>query len=182
MFKWVQTLCQKYPDDIGILSPAILNLVTLDPGEALFLPAGELHAYLYGLGIELMANSDNVLRGGLTPKHIDPPELLTVLNFQERDIDILLPENTASGERVYPVFAKEFFLSVITLDPGYTYIAPEKHSADILLFTSGAGSITYGRNNAPVQFSKGTSVLIPAIVDSYRVSGNAVIYKAGVPL
>ena len=68
---WIKNLHAEYPYDIGVLSPAILNLVCLKPGEAMYLPAGQLHAYLEGVGVELMANSDNVLRGGLTPKHVD---------------------------------------------------------------------------------------------------------------
>ena len=74
-------LSERYPGDAGVLAALLLNRVTLAPGEALFLPAGNLHAYLSGAGVELMANSDNVLRGGLTPKHVDVPELLRVLDF-----------------------------------------------------------------------------------------------------
>ncbi len=70
-FHWMTRLADEYPTDIGILAPLLLNLIELKPGEALFLPAGEFHAYLEGVGMELMANSDNVLRGGLTAKHID---------------------------------------------------------------------------------------------------------------
>ena len=74
-------LSERYPGDAGVLAALLLNRVTLAPGEALYLPAGNLHAYLSGAGVELMANSDNVLRGGLTPKHVDVPELLRVLDF-----------------------------------------------------------------------------------------------------
>lgn len=75
-------LSERYPGDAGVLAAALLNRVVLAPGEALFLPAGNLHTYLSGAGIEIMANSDNVLRGGLTPKHVDVPELLRVLDFE----------------------------------------------------------------------------------------------------
>ncbi len=74
-------LSERYPGDAGVLAALLLNRVVLAPGEALYLPAGNLHSYLSGAGIELMANSDNVLRGGLTPKHVDVPELLRVLDF-----------------------------------------------------------------------------------------------------
>ena len=87
----------EYPDDIGVLSPLVLNLVCLRPGEAMYLPAGELHAYLHGTGIELMANSDNVLRGGLTPKHVDLDELLNVLTFKEKSVERLMPEKQHDG-------------------------------------------------------------------------------------
>ncbi len=181
-FEWVLNLHKNYPEDIGVLSPAILNLIILAPGEALFLPAGELHAYLKGLGMELMANSDNVLRGGLTRKHIDPSELLSVVSFTETGVDILLPEKRSMTEEVYPVLAEEFFLSVIRVGPGRNHTAPEKHSADILFCLTGEGVISYGKNNEPVRFSKGISIIIPADVGSYRISGDAVLYKAGVPI
>ena len=74
-------LSERYPGDAGVLAALLLNLVVLAPGEALYLPAGNLHAYLSGAGVELMANSDNVLRGGLTSKHVDVAELLRVLDF-----------------------------------------------------------------------------------------------------
>jgi mannose-6-phosphate isomerase len=76
-----RTLDEAFPGDPGIVVALLMNLVTLRRGEGLFVPAGVLHAYLEGLGVELMAASDNVLRGGLTPKHIDIPELLEVLDF-----------------------------------------------------------------------------------------------------
>ena len=74
----------RYPGDVSAVAPLYLNVVTLAPGDALFLPAGELHAYLEGTALEIMANSDNVLRGGLTPKHVDVPELLATLVFEGR--------------------------------------------------------------------------------------------------
>ena len=77
-------LSERYPGDAGVLAALLLNLVVLAPGEALYLPAGNLHAYLSGAGVELMANSDNVLRGGLTSKHVDVAELLRVLDFTPR--------------------------------------------------------------------------------------------------
>ena len=80
---WVQRLAVHYPGDAGILAPLYLNVFSLEPGEATYQPAGVLHAYLEGVGAELMANSDNVLRGGLTPKHVDVEELLRVGVFRE---------------------------------------------------------------------------------------------------
>jgi len=77
----VLELSERYPGDAGVLAALLLNRVILEPGEALYLPAGVLHAYLSGVAVEIMANSDNVLRGGLTPKHVDVPELARVLDF-----------------------------------------------------------------------------------------------------
>src|SRR5206468_6918698 len=79
--KTVLELGERYPGDAGVLAALLLNRITLGPGEGIYLSAGNLHAYLRGVGLEVMANSDNVLRGGLTPKHVDVPELLRVLDF-----------------------------------------------------------------------------------------------------
>jgi mannose-6-phosphate isomerase len=93
----VARLAEEYPGDPGIVVATLVNLVTLSAGEALFLPAGNIHAYLDGIGIELMAASDNVLRGGLTPKHVDVPELLDVLDFEPRPVPRLEPTALADG-------------------------------------------------------------------------------------
>ena len=132
VFQWMLTLAEDYPGDIGVLSPILLNLICLEPGQAMFLDAGELHAYLEGLGIELMANSDNVLRGGLTPKHVDVPELLRVLKFEDRDITLLKPEKSTANELVYPCPVTEFILSVITLSKGEIYQSPRNRIAAAL--------------------------------------------------
>ncbi len=181
--RWILKLYQQYPNDIGVISPLFLNLFCLEPGQALFLPAGELHAYLDGLGIELMANSDNVLRGGLTPKHVDVPELLNILNFAESEIDILLPENVSECEGRYPVYAEEFQLSVVQVSDSKTFVSPKNRSIEILLCTRGNADLSYdsGTTNA-INFKKGDSILIPAAVGSYRVYGNADVFKASVPI
>ena len=91
VFHWVNRLADAYPNDMGILAPIYLNLVHLSPGEALATASGTLHAYLHGTAIEIMANSDNVVRGGLTRKHMDIPELMRVVRFHETKIQILSP-------------------------------------------------------------------------------------------
>lgn len=88
--EWVARLLKEYPKDPLVLSPYIMNLITLKPGQAIFLPPGVPHAYLHGSGVEIMANSDNVLRGGLTAKHIDKSELLSVLKFEPVTPEILV--------------------------------------------------------------------------------------------
>ncbi|MCH5643756.1 MULTISPECIES: mannose-6-phosphate isomerase, class I [unclassified Gordonia (in: high G+C Gram-positive bacteria)] len=113
----VLELGESYPLDPGVLASLLLNRVHLEPGEGVYLPAGNLHAYLSGTGVEIMANSDNVLRGGLTPKHIDVPELLRVLDFTPVDIGDLSPSiRTVGAERVYLTPADEFRLSRVELD------------------------------------------------------------------
>ena len=96
----------------------LLNHVRLQPGEALFLGAGVPHAYLNGLGVEIMANSDNVLRCGLTPKHVDVPELLRIVRFEASDPGVLRPEASPDGEEVYETPIDEFRLSRYVLAAG----------------------------------------------------------------
>ncbi|NOY68172.1 MAG: mannose-6-phosphate isomerase, class I [Deltaproteobacteria bacterium] len=187
--KWILQLHEQYPDDIGILSPVILNLVTLQPGEAMFLPARRLHAYFDGFGIELMANSDNVLRGGLTPKHIDVDELLNVLDFSPAPIEILHPMETGTCERPYPVMAEEFRLSVIKpepikpepIKPGQACSFSNSSGPEILFCVEKECLLEFPEPLLPAWIHKGDSVFIPACVMNYNISGTGQIYRAQVP-
>ena len=109
-FATVGALAEAYPGDPGIVISLLLNRVRLRRGEALYLAAGNIHAYLAGLGIELMAASDNVLRGGLTPKHIDVTELLDVLDFTPIEPPRLAPEPLAPGVEVFRPDVPDFVL------------------------------------------------------------------------
>jgi len=181
VFEWILRLLNEYPDDIGIFSPIFLNLICLEPGQALFLAAGQLHAYLDGVGIELMANSDNVLRGGLTAKHIDVPELLRILQFDEFKVEILNPKNRRPCEFVYPSPVEEFVLSTIELKPNVAYKSEPKRSVEILLCTAGAADfIDTGRHNT-ISIKKGMAVIVPAVAPDYEINGKATFYKASVP-
>jgi mannose-6-phosphate isomerase len=179
---WMKRLSEEYPSDIGILSPMLLNLICLEPGQALFLPAGELHAYLEGLGIELMANSDNVLRGGLTPKHIDLPELLKVVHFEPRPIDFLETRESGENEKIFINPANEFVLSMISVSEKNSYLSSTSRSAEILLCADGEASMQDIGSKNNLKLKKGNSVIIPAAVNGYKINGNAVFYKAAVPI
>ena len=181
-FQWMIDLNREYPMDIGVFSPIILNLICLEPGQAMFLPVGTLHAYLKGVGIELMANSDNVLRGGLTPKHVDVKELLNVLDFIEGEVNILNSKKINLCERRYETPAEEFVLSVITVRNGVDYYIPDNKSVEILLCTKGDAVVADVAGNKSIHIEKGMSILIPAAVEKYRIKGNAVFYKAAVPM
>jgi mannose-6-phosphate isomerase len=146
----------------------------------MFLESGELHAYLSGLGMELMANSDNVLRGGLTPKHVDVEALLTVLNFTEREMTILSPVMVAPCEGKYATDAAEFALSVITVMAGNQFASLERRGVEILFCTEGKARISIGCSRQFLTISKGTSILVPASSPAYLIDGNAIIYKASV--
>jgi len=180
-FREIPELHKEYPSDIGVLSPLFLNLICLAPGQAMFLPAGELHSYLDGVGLELMANSDNVLRGGLTPKHIDVPELLNVLTFEAREVSLISPRQISEYERVYPTPAPEFCLSAIYVTSDMSHAAFSVSGVEILLCTAGNAEMTQEDGHS-VPLSKGVSVIVPAAAGKYNIKGNSTIYKASVPL
>lgn len=144
--KTVLELGERYPGDAGVLAAMLLNRITLAAGEAIYLPAGNLHAYLHGVGFEVMANSDNVLRGGLTPKHVDVPELLRVLDFTPTDDAPILPRVTRDGmELVYDTPAPEFAVSVLQVTGdavGHEIDAPAEHDGpQILLAIEGSAQV-----------------------------------------
>jgi mannose-6-phosphate isomerase len=109
-FDTVVSLAEQYPGDPGIVISLLINRVSLKRGEVLYLPAGNIHAYLLGLGIEVMASSDNVMRGGLTPKHVDVPELLGVLDFTPLPVPYLPPIAIAPGVVEYRPDVPDFVL------------------------------------------------------------------------
>jgi mannose-6-phosphate isomerase len=114
----VRRLAGWYPGDPGVLVALLLNHVWLEPGEAIWMPAGNLHAYLRGAGVEIMAASDNVLRGGLTPKHVDIAELLRVLRFEVLEDPLLVPEPVVPGVETWRVPVDDFALYRVRLDDG----------------------------------------------------------------
>jgi len=180
-FQWVIELSKEYPCNIGILSPVILNLVQLEPGEAIYLPAGELHAYFDGLGIELMANSDNVLRGGLTPKHIDVGELLNIVNFESDPVQKITTTNRDSGQTFYEAPAAEFQLSMISVDDRNPFTSSENRSVEILFCLQGKAVVEDMGCGKNMSVTKGQSILIPSLISRYRISGNATLSMAAVP-
>jgi len=177
-WRWVKRLLEKYPQDLGALAPLYLNLVALEPGEALFLAAGELHAYLEGTALEIMANSDNVLRGGLTPKHVDVQELMATLVFEAQEAAVLKPEAPGPGESSFVTPAREFELGFVELTPGRAFLAAGGR-LEILLQLSGSTRLKAdGRETA---LDQGRTVLVPAAVASYELEGSGRLARARVP-
>ncbi|MCL6672625.1 mannose-6-phosphate isomerase, class I [Streptomyces panaciradicis] len=166
-------IAHHYPGDPGVIAAMLLNHVRLQPGEALFLGAGIPHAYLSGLGVEIMANSDNVLRCGLTPKHVDVPELLRVVRFEASDPGVLRPEASPDGEEVYETPIDEFRLSRYVLPEGGTPHHLTRETPQILLCT--AGSVRAGEE----ELTPGTSVFVPA-GEKAEVSGAGTVFRATV--
>ncbi|MFI8594548.1 mannose-6-phosphate isomerase, class I [Microbacterium sp. NPDC078428] len=109
---------QAYPGDPGVGVALLLNRVVLSRGEAIFVPAGVPHAYLSGLGVELMAASDNVLRGGLTPKHIDVPELVEILDASPAPAPLLVAQARAAGVDVFEAPVSDFSLTRVRATAG----------------------------------------------------------------
>ena len=178
----MKRLQTNFPNDIGVISPVLLNLVKLNPGEAMYLPAGALHAYLHGMGIELMANSDNVLRGGLTPKHVDVRELLKVLTFHPGQVEILSPVEITPGEKEYQTPAREFRLSVIQVTAQQPFLSARNRGVEILICSEGRSEIEALANGGMVDLRRGQSVLVPAVVEQYQLSGQATVFRADVPI
>jgi mannose-6-phosphate isomerase len=179
---WIPSLARRYPDDIGALAPALMNTLRLEPGQALFLTAGVLHAYLEGTAIELMANSDNVVRGGLTAKHIDIPELLRVVKFDSLEVRLVPTETRAQAETAYITPAAEFALSVLHLGGGDSYASRTERNVEILLCVEGGARLAEMRpGGKSLDIMRGASVLVPAAAPAYRISGPARLYKATVP-
>jgi mannose-6-phosphate isomerase len=166
-------IAHHYPGDPGVLAAMLLNHVRLQPGEALFLGAGIPHAYLSGLGVEIMANSDNVLRCGLTPKHVDVPELLRVVRFEPRDPGVLRPEAAPDGEEVYETPIDEFRLSRYVLPRGAAAHDLTRATPQILLCT--AGTVRVGDE----ELSAGQSVFVAA-GEKAEASGAGTLFRATV--
>jgi mannose-6-phosphate isomerase len=178
---WVLRLNEAYPGDIGVLAPIYLNLVCLSPGQAMSLAAGQLHAYLEGVGIELMANSDNVLRGGLTPKHIDCHELLRVMKFNAGYPRRIIPPAHPEVEARYPTAAEEFELARLDVGDGRVFTSAVRRSVEMLLLTEGEVAIETLSGRHRQDLRQGESVLIPACLENYRIGGRGRLYRASVP-
>jgi mannose-6-phosphate isomerase len=176
--RWVLKLQDKYPGDTGILSPLFLNTLCLKPGEALYLPAGELHAYLQGLGVELMANSDNVLRGGLTRKFMDLKELEKILLFESADAMRILPELESDGSAVYKTPSREFEL--VRLDCRNRSITLEgDYPVSVLVVL--LGDITLSEGDDSLLLKPGESCFLPCPGVSRLIQGPGIAFLARTP-
>lgn len=158
--------------DRGIWSIFLFNLVKLETGQGIFQGAGVPHAYLEGSNVEIMANSDNVLRGGLTPKHIDVPELLRHLHTEPIEPDILDPMPNVAGIREFPVPVNDFSIRMVELGAGQTFNFPAGPSC-LILAPQGAldvcdseGCLNVGAPEPCVYVAPNTGVRIRALSPS----------------
>jgi mannose-6-phosphate isomerase len=156
---------QDAPGDVGVVLALLLNYVRLDPGQALYLGAGNVHAYLRGAGVEIMASSDNVLRCGLTPKHIDVPELLRVTDFSP----LADPVWPSVGGR-FDVPVPDFALTRIEIDEP---TGLHDDGPCVVLCTSGSVSV------AGVAVASGHAAFVPA-GEPVTIAGNGEVFDASV--
>nr|WP_205861317.1 mannose-6-phosphate isomerase, class I [Planosporangium flavigriseum] len=166
-------LGERYPGDIGVVVALLLNQVRLAPGEAIWLPAGNLHAYLRGTGVEIMAASDNVLRGGLTPKHVDVPELLRVLRFEVLADPVVRPREVAPGLVSWPVPVDEFVLHRADLDGGEVTLPG--HGPRVVLCLRGEVRVDDGAGELVLT---GGQAAFGAAGHTATVSGTGQVYQA----
>ncbi len=173
---WLVRLAEAHPDDPAALAPLLLDLVELSPGQALFLPPGELHCHLEGFAVELMASSDNVVRAGLTSKHIDVEVLLGLTSFEPRGVERIEAEVASPTEAVFALPVREFRLSRITTGPGLEHQSPAGGSVEILLCLEGEARIADGPTLGP-----GQAAVVSAACGAYSIGGSALLYRVVVP-
>jgi len=170
-FALITSLAAQYPGDVG---PLLLNVVTLQPGQAMYLDACTPHAYVRGTGLEIMANSDNVLRAGLTPKYIDVAELLDCTRFVAKpDDQILLDPSVDSAVQHFRVPVPDFTFSVYPAG-GHQLITT---SAEILFAID--GTVTLQQGEQSLRLEKGQSAFIPAATGSYQLLAEGRVARAG---
>jgi mannose-6-phosphate isomerase len=170
-YRWAASLAETYPGDPGVVISLMCNHLKLAPGEAVFLPAGNLHAYLSGAGIEVMAGSDNVLRGGLTAKHVDLAALIEVLDFRDGRVPVIHPVLGPGGLR-YPVPVEDFDLTLIHLDEQVGTLTTR--GPQVLLCTEGRVVLTSAETQ--LELVKGEAAFLPAGMP-LTAAGPGVLYR-----
>lgn len=182
---WALRAAENFPlpdghRDRGIISIYLLNLVHLKPGEGTYQPAGMLHAYLEGVNVELMANSDNVLRGGLTPKHVDVAELMQTLTFESGPGKVLRGVAASDTVTQYPTPAAEFAVSRIALPAGGSLESGTSHGPDAVIVIEGAADCRSG--DGMLGLERGSIFFAPSGVEYViEASVPSILFKASVP-
>jgi len=171
-YRWAANLAETYPGDPGVVISLMCNHLTVAPGEAVFLPAGNLHAYLSGAGVEVMASSDNVLRGGLTTKHVDLAALIEVLDFTDGKVPVIRPVLGPGGLR-YPTPVEDFDLTraQVDRDPGVLTTA----GPQVVLCTEGTAVLSGA--SGEIELAQGESAFVPA-GQPVTARGPAILYRA----
>lgn len=166
-------LGRRYPGDVGVVVALLLNQVRLRPDEAVFMPAGNLHAYLSGFGVEVMAASDNVLRGGLTPKRVDTAELLRVLRYEVLVDPVVRPVEVAAGVVTWPAPVPDFALSRAQVGPDGTAVWLPALGPRIVCCLRGPARVSAGARVLPL--APGDAVFVEASEPAVEVTGSGAI-------
>jgi mannose-6-phosphate isomerase len=175
----VVRLAEAYPGDPGVVTSLLLNPVTLHPGDALFVPAGGVHAYLSGVGVEIMASSDNVLRAGLTPKHVDVAELLRNVDYVAAPPIRIAPERFHGATRVYYAPVDDFELSLSHVEDESVHPLPGRGPRIVLCLD---GTVTVrARSGSTLVLDRGDAAFVPASDGPLEVQGKARLVQADVP-
>ena len=175
----VLKMAATFPGDPGIAAALLLNPVTLQPGEALFVPAGSVHAYISGLGVEVMASSDNVLRAGLTTKHIDVPEMLACVDYVAAPPVRPAPEYLSRATRAYYAPVDDFELMVTTVVAADGRLPVPGRGPRILLSVEGAMTLVTQADSQTL--AQGEAVFVGADERSLSVEGEGTLIQADVP-
>lgn len=175
LFALIVELAHSYPNDIGLFAPLMLNVLTLQPGEAMYLDARTPHAYLKGTGLEIMANSDNVLRAGLTPKHMDIQELARCTHFVEKPAQTLRLTPHIDGQAQHYSVPVPDFKFTLYLSAQQQLITT--NSAEILLPLDNEMTVSHA-NGDSVTLAKGQSLFIPAYVGQYTLRSQGRVARA----
>lgn len=171
----VTRVAKDHPGDIGLVCSLLMNHAVVQPGQALFMGAGGVHAYIRGTGVELMANSDNVIRAGLTPKHIDVPELVRVLD-PEVAVPILTARQIAPGVEEFETPVPEFRLRRLNVEPSTPLTAPGDGLPRILLSVEGEATAISGDQTLELQ--RGQSCYLSPTDVNVMLAGAATLFLA----
>lgn len=164
--QWAVRIGEQHPGDVGVAIALMLNLVHLQPGQALFLGAGNLHVYLHGVAVEIMANSDNVLRGGLTVKHVDVPAVLDVADCRPFEVPVQSPDG--------PCFAFQSPVPDFCLARIEVADAVQCHPTGPEIVLCASGEV----NAAGHQITGGGAVWLPAGIANYEIAGTGLVFRA----
>lgn len=167
-------LLELYPGDTGALISILMNQVTLSPGEAIFLPAGNLHAYISGLGVEVMAASDNVIRGGLTKKHIDTAELMKILTFEELSNPLVQPRRVAHGMIEYPTAATAFRIYRAEVSGSNLFADLELPDSGIVLCID--GEVALSTSTGEREILKASEAAFISTCKTFSLSGSGTVF------
>jgi len=175
--RWVSRLCRRYPQDATAIAPLLLNLVTLEPGQALVARPGTVHSYLEGFGVEVMTPSDNVVRGGLTPKHVDLPELRGLTSPRPAAAEVLGPTLLSPTRTSYRAGVLEFEVTAEALTEARQVVHRIDPGPGILLCLAGRCELEARDSTTSLELAPGEAALLPARVREYWLRGPARLFS-----